>query len=86
METAYSGTDHPTDLVYRQALLEEERLDVLAWRSIAESPLEPANATEVEVPYTFTGKGRLICVKQSSQWLPISVPPAVIVPVPVVVV
>jgi hypothetical protein len=45
------------------------------------SPSDPTDATEVEVPYTLTGKGRVMSVVQSSQWLPISVPPAVIVPV-----
>ena len=34
----------------------------------------------------LTGKGRMMSVLQSSQWLPISVPPAVIVPVVVAVV
>jgi hypothetical protein len=43
------------------------------------------STTEVAVPYTVTGKGRLTTVAQSSQWLPMSVPPAVIVPVTVVV-
>src|SRR6478672_5987771 len=47
-------------------------------------PSDPTVATEIGgLPYTLTGKGRLICVLQSSQWLPISVPPGVIVPEPV---
>ena len=50
------------------------------------SPSDPTDATEVAVPYTLTGKGRLMAVVQSSQWLPTSVPPAVIVPVAVAVV
>src|SRR4029077_15364889 len=51
------------------------------------SPSDPT-ATDVTggLPYTLTGKGRVMSVVQSSQWLPISVPPAVIVPVPVAVV
>ena len=49
-------------------------------------PFDPAYATEIGVPYTLTGKGRLTSVLQSSQWLPISVPPAVMVPVAVDVV
>ena len=39
-----------------------------------------------QLPYTLTGKGRVMSVVQSSQWLPISVPPAVMVPVLVAVV
>ena len=51
------------------------------------SPSDPTDATETGgVPYTVTGKGRAMSVVQSSQWLPISVPPAVIVPVLVAVV
>jgi len=45
-------------------------------------PFDPAYATEIGgLPYTVTGKGRVTSVLQSSQWLPISVPPAVMVPV-----
>jgi hypothetical protein len=50
------------------------------------SPFDPTVATETGAPYTLTGKGRLMSVLQSSQWLPVSVPPGVIVPVVVVVV
>src|SRR3954462_10255083 len=50
-------------------------------------PLDPAYATEIGVPpYTLTGKGRFTSVVQSSQWLPISLPPAVIVAAVVAVV
>ncbi len=51
------------------------------------SPFDPT-ATSVTggLPYTLTGKGRVMSVVQSSQWLPTSVPPAVIVPVLVAVV
>src|SRR5678815_4675948 len=51
------------------------------------SPSDPT-ATDVTggLPYTLTPKGRTMSVVQSSQWLPISVPPGVIVPVLVVVV
>ena len=58
-----------------------------AWRWNWMSPSDPTVATETgALPYTLTGNGRLICVAQSSQWLPISVPPAVIVPAVVAVV
>jgi hypothetical protein len=51
------------------------------------SPFDPtATAVTGALPYTLIGKGRVMSVVQSSQWLPISVPPGVIVPVPVVVV
>ena len=51
------------------------------------SPSDPtATAVTGGLPYTLTGKGRVMSVVQSSQWLPISVPPGVIVPVVVAVV
>jgi len=61
----------------------------LGWGTVTNCsvPFDPAYATEIGgLPYTLTGKGRLTSVLQSSQWLPISVPPAVIVPVLVAVV
>jgi hypothetical protein len=46
------------------------------------SPSDPTETDETGAwPYTLTGNGKVTCVVQSSQWLPISVPPGVIVPV-----
>jgi hypothetical protein len=51
------------------------------------SPSDPTDAAVTGAwPYTLTGNGRVMSVVQSSQWLPISVPPGVIVPVVVAVV
>jgi hypothetical protein len=48
--------------------------------------LEATFAVLKVCPYTLTGNGSEMLVEQSSQWLPVSVVPAVIVPEPVLVV
>jgi hypothetical protein len=45
-------------------------------------PLESRATMLVVLPYNVTGNGRLICVTQSSQWLPMSVVPGTMVSVP----
>src|SRR4051795_6320428 len=42
-------------------------------------PFEPALATLYGVPYTVTGNGSVTLVIQSSQWLPMSLVPGIIV-------
>jgi len=46
-------------------------------------PLESRSTLEKVWSYSLTGKGSAKVVKQSSQWLPVSVVPATIVPVAV---
>ena len=48
-------------------------------------PLEATLAALKVCPYTLTGNGNVIAVTQSSQWLPVSVVPATIAPVLVLV-